>query len=745
MLRRKLLKQFTWCKFRRRSLSTENHVKHSEKNEVDLSRVRNIGILAHIDAGKTTTTERMLFYSGTIGNMGEVHHGNTVTDYMDQERQRGITITSAAVTFGWKNHRFNLIDTPGHIDFTMEVEQTLNVMDGAVVVLDGSAGVEAQTLTVWRQADRYALPRIIYVNKMDRLDANFNYCISSVESKLETTALPAQIPIQDSSGLTGIVDVLTMQLLTFEKKNEGKKYQRVELTEEKDGSIWERAMEARSKLTDKLSGVDDRLAELVIEQESLDKIPAQILVESMRRCTIAGKGVPLLLGSSYKNAGVQPLMDGVILYLPSPESNSSAKQFHCFGDNLAARAFKVVHDKHKGALTFLRIYSGTFKQGQRVFNVQKENTEQCGKLFEAYADEYSEVAAIERGNIAAVSGLKLTTSGDLLTTSATAASQAKRAMQKQNNTTNEDVESLFGTGARVPNPVFFCSIEPPSISYQVPLDTALEQLQREDPSLRVTQDAETGQTVLSGMGELHLEIIAERIRSEFKIDVDLGPLQIAYKETLQTAVKDTHVTSHRIGSTTHSVQTTMSIEPNYKGEDVLRLDRTPDSVAHTNAISPRILQLAKKGVNAALNNGPKLGCPVINVGVTLHWLEIGKGTSTTMISATITQCLHKLLRTGGTMLLEPIMQLEVVTSEETVSLVISDLSRRRAQIQQIGSRGRSKIVYALTPLSELLGYSKSLRTLTSGAGSFSIEFNHYQEMGALEERQAIERVTGFAH
>lgn len=583
----------------------------------------------------------MLYYSGTIGNMGEVHHGNTVTDYMDQERQRGITITSAAVTFAWKDHRFNLIDTPGHIDFTMEVEQSLNVLDGAIVVLDGSAGVEAQTLTVWRQADRFLLPRIVYVNKMDRLDANFNYCVATIESKLETVALPVQFPIQDESGLSGIVDVLTLQILTFDKKDSGRKLQRLELTEDLHGLVWERASEARRQLTDKLSGLDDTLAEIIIEKESLDKVPAQVLVDSIRRSTLTNKGVPMLLGSSYKNMGVQPLMDAVILYLPSPLSNHRAKRFNCFDDNLAARAFKVVHDKQRGALTFLRIYSGVLKQGQKVYNIQKEKSEQCGKLYAAYADEYSETALLGCGSIAAVSGLKTTFSGDLLTGNSATANQAKKVMQKQKNISSEDVESLFGTGTRVPNPVFFCSIEPPSLAYQVPLDNALAQLQREDPSLRVTQDLETGQTVLSGMGELHLEIIRERIRTEYKIEADLGPLQIAYKETPRERIKDSHETSHKIGTTSHNVKTTISVVPDYQGTNILTLDKTPDCAANITAISPRILQAVNNGITAALANGPKLGCPIINIGITLHWLEIARGTSDTMVSAAITQCIQK--------------------------------------------------------------------------------------------------------
>ncbi|XP_012255171.2 ribosome-releasing factor 2, mitochondrial [Athalia rosae] len=742
MLRRYFSRE-TWCKFRKRSMKTLSQIKNSDSESIELFRVRNIGILAHIDAGKTTTTERMLYYSGTIVNMGEVHHGNTVTDYMEQERERGITITSAAVTFDWKDHRFNLIDTPGHIDFTMEVEQTLSVLDGAIVILDGSAGVEAQTMTVWRQADRYNLPRVVYVNKMDRSDGDFDHCVKSIESKFDVVGLPAQIPVQNGSGLTGIIDVLTLQLLEFDKQASGRKFERCDLTESKNGALWEKAMKARRQLTDKLSELDDKLAEFIIEQESLDNISAQTLVDAIRRSTISRKGVPLLLGSSYKNIGVQLLMDAVILYLPSPETNPVAKQYKYFGNNLAARAFKVVHDKQKGALTFVRIYSGSFKQGQKVYNVQQEKMEQSGKLYAAYADEYKEVASVNYGNIAAVSGLKTTVTGDLLAANASSIQQAKKVMQKQ-NVSAEHLESFFDTATRIPNPVFFCAIEPPSLAYQSALDTALEQLQREDPSLRVTQDEETGQTVLAGMGELHLEIIRQRIKTEYKIEADLGPLQIAYKETLQATVKDKYESNHKIGTTQHSINMTLSLVPEYQGKDILNLDRSPDCITNTTSLSSRKLQAITEGIKVAFAHGPKLSCPVIDVGVTLHWLEFSKGTSDTFVSASVTQCIQKLLQTGGTILLEPIMQLEVVTSHATLSQVISDLSRRRAKIQEVTSRGQSKIIYAHTPLAELLGYSRTLRTLTSGAGSFSIEFDHYQGMNLLDERAAIERVTGFS-
>lgn len=573
--------------------------------------------------------------------MGEVHHGNTVTDYMEQERQRGITITSAAVTFNWKDYRFNLIDTPGHIDFTMQVEQTLQILDGVVIVLDGTAGVEAQTLTVSRQADRYNIPRIVYVNKMDRPDANFDMCLRSIKSKLNVETLPTQIPVQTAGVLEGIVDVITMDKLTFDKKCQGMNVTRRKLTESDDGSLWEVASEKRRELTDKLSGLDDKLANIVIEQESLKNVTAQALVESLRSVAIDRKGVPVVLGSSYKNVGVQPLMDSIVLYLPSPGNvNKSNFSYRHFEDNLAARVFKIVHDKRRGPITFFRIYSGNIKKGQKLYNVTREQSEQCIHLYVACADDYEEVAEVGYGNIAAVAGLKNTVTGDLVTTSASTANRAKQAMLKQDQP--DYVNDFFASGVKLLDPVFFCSIEPPSLLAQSALEVALQELQREDPSLRVSNDPETDQIVLAGMGELHIEIIKERIKREYKIDADLGPLQIAYKETIRDAVRHTLDTEHRVGNTNHRVTITMSLIPNYEGEQKLLLDKScPDNASNIDHIHPRMMSAIKNGVNAALLHGVKLSCPVINVGVKLHWLEVGRGTSDTMVSAATSKCIRK--------------------------------------------------------------------------------------------------------
>ncbi|XP_020287583.1 ribosome-releasing factor 2, mitochondrial isoform X2 [Pseudomyrmex gracilis] len=745
MLKRNFLKT-SWCRLRTRYV--HKNVSPPEREfkikDCEIAKIRNIGILAHIDAGKTTTTERMLFYSGLIKDMGEVHHGNTVTDYMEQERQRGITITSAAVSFNWKDYRFNLIDTPGHIDFTMGVEQTLQILDGAIVILDGSAGVEAQTITVSRQADRYDIPRIIYVNKMDRADADFDMSLRSIESKLNVETLPIHIPVKEAGVLEGIVDLITMEKLMFDKKCQGMNLIKTKLTEKDDGKLWNIASEKRLILTDKLSSLDDQLADVIIEQESLENVQPQMLVDSLRRVTLSRKGVPVTLGSSYKNTGVQPLMDSVVLYLPSPANVSNSKPYRCFENNLSARVFKIVHDSLRGPITFFRIYSGSMKKSQKLYNVTREQSEQCTRLYIACADDYEEVAEVSRGNIAAVAGLKGTVTGDLVTSNMSAANRAKQIMSKANPDQPDYVRNFFASGVNLPDPVFFCSIEPPSLSTQSALETALQELQREDPSLRVKIESDTDQIVLSGMGELHIDIIKERIRSEYKIDVDLGPLQIAYKETVQDPIKDTLVLEHKVGQTKHHVSITMSLIPNYEEKEKLLLDRsTPDNASNIDAIHPRIMNAIKNGVNAALLHGVRLSCPVVNVGVKLHWLEVTRGTSDTIVSAATSQCIRKLLQNGNSILLEPIMRLEIVAPEEYSSNINNDLNRRRAEMQEIAMRGNNKIMRYLAPLSELLGYSTTLRIVTSGNATFSLEFNHYQQMSAIDEEEAIEKARGF--
>jgi len=470
----------------------------------------------------------------------------------------------------------------------------------------------------------------------------------------------------------------------------------------------------------------------------------------LRTVVLQQAAVPVFCGSAYKNLGVQPLMDSVVLYLPSPDERNH--HFKCFKDTLCARAFKIIHDKQKGPLVFFRIYSGVFNKAQRIYNIAQDRSEQTGRLYIAYADEFQEAESLGNGNIAVVAGLKQTILGDLITQTATVAQNAKKAMQKQLakdksllTTNSELVERVFGTGPRIPEPVFFCSIEPPSLAYQNSLEQALIELQREDPSLRVTHDTETGQTVLAGMGELHLEIIKDRIHKEYKVNADLGPLQIAYHEAPISKVSKEIVSETKVGNTKHMVIVSFTLIPtNLESEKgILRLDKSPEAASNLANIFPKHLVAVKQGINVAISHGPKINSQVTNLEVMLHRLEVGRGTSDTMIAATVTQCVQMLLSESGTNVLEPIMSLEIVAPDESVSAVLADLSRRRSAISNISVRGKGKVINSETPLSELLGYSTILRTVTSGTATFAMEYLEYRIMSPVDEQRAIESVRGF--
>jgi elongation factor G len=583
----------------------------------------------------------MLYYSGTVKQMGEVHDGNTVTDYMDQERERGITICSAAVSFNWKTFRFNLLDTPGHIDFTMAVEQPLSVVDGVVIILDGSAGVEAQTITVWRQADKYNVPRIVYVNKMDKPNADFEMCLKSLESKLNAVTFPVHMPFNSEKGFVGIIDVITLEKYIFDIKSQGKIVKKLELSENENSNLLEKALEKRRYLTDKLSDFDNDLANIVIEQESLDKIPSQILVNSLRKATILKKGVPVLLGSSYKNIGVQNLMNGVVLYLPNPNNNNNnTTLYKYFNDELSAKVFKIIHDKQRGPIYFFRVYTGSLKKKQSYYNIHKEKMENCGRLYSVYADDYEEISEVMSGNIGALTGFKVTETGDLLTNTSLSFKNAKKNMI-QNSYSNEEINRLFSINRNIPDPVFFCSIEAPSIMYVPALEAALMELIKEDPSLRVTHNSETDQIILSGMGELHIEIIKERIRSEYKIDVDIGELQIAYKESITDSVEDTYSINHEINLVKQEVLVGLSLIPNYFNNNKLLLNHSKEEEKNTSILSITLVNLVKKGISSALMRGPKLGCPVLNTAVKLNQLQVKRGTSDSVIIAAVAQAIRK--------------------------------------------------------------------------------------------------------
>ncbi|XP_017131562.1 ribosome-releasing factor 2, mitochondrial isoform X1 [Drosophila elegans] len=708
------------------------------------SKIRNIGILAHIDAGKTTTTERMLFYAGKTRALGEVHRGNTVTDYLTQERERGITICSSAVTFPWNGHRINLLDTPGHIDFTMEVEQSLYAVDGVVVVLDGTAGVEAQTVTVWSQADKHKLPRLIFINKMDRPDADFEKCVLDLKEKLETQPVCLQYPVKNEQGLLAINDVITLEQLSWQQKDLGRSYKNIKL--EPSDSL-RQLQEKRNELIDRLSGLDDELADVVISTESFDKVDNALIERALRRATSQQKVVPVLLGSAYKNVGIQRLMDAVNSYLPAPEERNQI--YDCFGTEVAGKVFKIVHDKQRGPLTLVRILRGEIKRGMRLISARGQ-AEVVSKLYEPLADEYREVSAVQSGDVVICAGLKSTVTGDLLTSSQSALKNAqKRLKQSLGAATTKDEEDdepdeldeLFSIDPQIPDAVYFCSIEPPSVSSQTAMEQALRQLQREDPSLRVSYDSVTGQTVLGGMGELHMDIIKSRILSEYKIDVDLGPLQIAYKETIESPALNTLSVEKEIAGSKQNVSITLEVVKNQT--ELFSLDKSPENLASLNTLRPRILQVLRKGSISALERGPRVGGQVVDTQIRLHNASIGRGTADSFVMATAAQCVQKLLSTSGTRLLEPIMALQIVAPSERISGIIADLSRRRALINDVLPKGdRNKMILVNAPLAELSGYSSALRTISSGTASMTMQPCGFASMNSADESLAERRAQG---
>ncbi|NXJ85520.1 RRF2M factor, partial [Trogon melanurus] len=728
-----------------------------------LCRIRNIGIMAHIDAGKTTTTERMLYYSGYIRTLGDVDDGDTVTDFMVQERERGITIQSAAVTFDWKDYRINLIDTPGHVDFTVEVERCLRVLDGAVAVFDASAGVEAQTLTVWRQADKHQIPRICFLNKMDKIKASFTYAVESIQQKLKTKPLLLQasleiiylisfkwnshLPIGEAKTFRGLVDVVTKEQIIWKPTSgldDGKNFEQKPLLEADDPSLFQEVQDARNTLIEQVADLDDEFAELVLGKysENFDLIPPDELRSAVRRITLAQKAVPVLCGSALRNKGVQPLLDAITMYLPAPNERSyEFVQWH--KDDLCALAFKVLHDKCRGPLVFVRVYSGSLKPQSAVYNINKSCTERMSRLLLPFADQQIEIPSLMPGNIALTVGLKQSATGDTIVSSkASAVAAARRAGRDAGREKSaSDVESLLLAGVEIPDPVFFCTIEPPSMAKQQDLDNALSCLQREDPSLKVKLDPDTGQTILCGMGELHIEIIHDRIKREYGIETYLGPLQIAYRETILNAAQATDVLDKTVGDKRHFVTTELEVRPRLGERATTKaVIEYAESVIE---VLPKELQGAvENGIANSCVQGPLLGFPVQDVDVTVQSLTVHPDTSHTMISACVSRCMQKALKKAGIQILEPLMNLEITISEDHLSAALADLAQRRGSIKEIQSRQDNRVVVAAVPLAETMGYSTVLRSLTSGSATFTLELASYQALNSQEQSALLQRRMG---
>ncbi|XP_049593277.1 ribosome-releasing factor 2, mitochondrial [Syngnathus scovelli] len=706
----------------------------------DVSKIRNIGIMAHIDAGKTTTTERMLYYSGYTRALGDVDDGDTVTDFMAQERERGITIQSAAVTFDWKGHRINLIDTPGHVDFTLEVERALRVLDGAVAVFDASAGVEAQTVTVWRQAQKHHIPCVCFLNKMDKPAANLSFCLESIRQKLKANPILLQLPVGSGRNFSGVVDLLTNQRLTWKPTDDGRVFDTrpFSASQEEEAELLLEVRQARAVLIEQVADLDDDFAELLLTDfgDNFDAVPYIKLQEAVRRVTLTRKGVPVLCGSSLRNKGVQPLLDAITAFLPSPDERPR-DLVRWYKDDLCALAFKVLHDKQRGPLVFLRIYSGTLRAQTAVHNINRNGTERMSRLLVPFADQHVEISFMTAGNIALTVGLKQTVTGDTIVSSKASAAAAARRAQTEGRT------GVVLSGVEVPDPVFFCTIEPPTMAKQADLENALNNLQREDPSLKVRIDPDSGQTILCGMGELHIEIIHDRIRREYGIETHLGPLQVAYRETILRPASATDTLDRTVGDRRHVVTVELAVRP---GEDLGAAGSCQVAFLEEAAgtLSQDMREAVENGVQSSYLQGPLVGSPLQRVSTLIQRVNMEAGTSPAMVSACVSRCMLKALRLAGGQILEPVMSMEVTVEEEHLGTVLGDLAQRRGTIRDIQSRHEDKVLLASVPLAETRGYSTALRTLTSGKATFSLELDTYKAMSAQEQNALLKRMAGLA-
>ena len=697
----------------------------STQTAIDLAKVRNIGIMAHIDAGKTTTTERILFYTGINYKIGEVHEGAATMDWMEQEQERGITITSAATTCTWKDHQINIIDTPGHVDFTVEVERSLRVLDGAVAVFDGVAGVEPQSETVWRQADRYSVPRICFVNKLDRTGANFFMCVDMIVTRLNAIPLVLQIPIGLESDFLGVIDLVGMRALTWRgetQKGDDYVVEAIPAELEAEAATW------RERLMETLSEADDAVMEKYLEGEepSVEEMHAAI-----RRATLAGKVTPILTGSAFKNKGVQPMLDAVVAYLPSPldveaivghkpndESVEIARR-PAESEPFSALAFKIMSDPHLGKLTYVRVYSGRLQSGTQVLNSTKDRKERIGKIYRMHANKREEIDSVSAGDIVAVMGLKDTTTGDTL---------------------SDPANPVVLESMNFPTPVISVAIEPKTKSDQDKLATAIQRLAEEDPTFQVRSDEETGQTIISGMGELHLEVLVDRMRREFKVEANVGKPQVAYRETVTKAVEKVEYTHKKqTGGSGQFGRVIISLEPTGGGEGGYEfLNKV------TGGRIPReYIPSVDAGCQEAMENGVLAGYPMVDMRVTLldgAYHDVDSSELAFKIAGSM--AFKEAARKAGPVLLEPLMAVEVTTPEDFMGDVIGDLNSRRGQIQAMEERSGARIVRALVPLSEMFGYVGDLRSRTQGRASYSMQFDSYAQVPANVAQEIIAKARG---
>lgn len=686
-----------------------------------LSKVRNIGIMAHIDAGKTTTTERILFYTGKSHKLGEVHDGNAVMDWMEQEQERGITITSAATTCSWKGTSINIIDTPGHVDFTVEVERCLRVLDGVVAVFCAVGGVEPQSETVWRQADRYKIPRLAFVNKMDRIGASFDRCVEQMETRLGAVPVPITIPVGAEDTFVGVIDLVEEKLLTFDEASMGNTFTVESIPEELIGD----SSAARMALLEKLADFDEEVMEQYLNDQEI--APGE-LRRALREATLNMKLVPVLCGSAFKNKGVQPLLDAITWYLPSPADVPPVEGTDKNGAPLIRKTnrsekfcglvFKLQSDPFVGNLSFIRVYSGSFKVGEKVYNPLKRKTEKISKLIKLHANKREEVGELGAGDIGAIVGLKFTTTGDTLCSSG---------------------DSIVLEQMNFPEPVIGIAIEPKSKADEGKLVDSLDKVAKEDPSFKVSVNEDTGQTIISGMGELHLEIIVDRLVREFKVAANIGKPQVAYRETLRAAATaEGRFETQATGKDQYG-HVVIELRPRAKGEGV-----TFSSQIDEKTIPANFVQAIEKGVLDSLDSGPLIGYPLTDVEAVLVGGSYDEERSTEMaFGIAATMACRKASGEGEPVLLEPIMSLEVITPEEYMGEVINDLNKKHAQINGVNAEKDRQVVKADVALSEMFGYSTDLRSATQGRAIFTMQFSAFAEVPAKKAEAIIQKIKGF--
>ena len=690
--------------------------------KVALKDTRNIGIMAHIDAGKTTTTERILFYTGVNHKIGEVHEGAATMDYMEQEQERGITITSAATTAFWNKHRINIIDTPGHVDFTVEVERSLRVLDGAVAVFSAVDGVQPQSETVWRQADKYNVPRMAFFNKMDRVGADFDMCVNDIKEKLGGNGVPIQLPIGAEDNFEGIIDLVTMKEYLFKDETMGADYEIVDIRAE----LVDEAQAAREHMIESVVETDDELMEKYFGGEEISE---EEIKKALRAATIEGTVVPVLCGTAFKNKGIQPLLDAVVAYMPSPLDINGGKIKGTdpkteepiereMGDDapFSALAFKIITDPFVGRLSFFRVYSGILEKGSYVLNSTKGKKERMGRLLQMHANKREELETVYSGDIAAAVGLKDTTTGDTL-----CAENAPIILEKM----------------EFPDTVIQIAVEPKTKADQEKMGTALSKLAEEDPTFKVTTNQETGQTLISGMGELHLEIIVDRMKREFKVEANVGKPQVAYRETINGAADVEEKYAKQSGGRGQYGHVKMKVEANPdKGYEFI-------NQITGGAIPREYIPAVDKGIQEALEAGVVAGYPVQDVKVTLYdgsYHEVDSSEMAFKIAGSM--AIKKALRAANPVLLEPIFKVEVTTPEEYMGDVIGDLNSRRGQVSGMTDRNNAKIIDAQVPLAQMFGYATDLRSKTQGRASYSMEFEKYVEVPKNIAQQVIDERQG---